>query len=144
MTMYIESWKQEVESKPKLENYRYIKPEWGVPPHLKVTLPKNKRSIVTQLRLGCLGLEIELGRYHGIPRAGRICKLCQTEPESELHFLFQCSKLADAHEKLYQKLPWLTNIIEPIKKFELLCNSPYTFANYCNELWVTRNNRLKV
>jgi hypothetical protein len=38
-------------------------------------------------------LQIELGRYQGIPRHQRLCQQCSSgEVEDEIHFLFKCSK----------------------------------------------------
>ena len=33
---------------------------------------------MTKLRLGILNLEVVLGRYEGIPREERFCKLCDS------------------------------------------------------------------
>ena len=40
-----------------------------------------------KMRNGTYPLEIELGRYRGIPVENRVCKLCRSEPEMEEHFL---------------------------------------------------------
>ena len=55
----------------------------------------SKRRIVTQLRCGCLPLEVELGRYRSPkpPASERICQLCQSETGDELHFLLKCPTL---------------------------------------------------
>ena len=55
----------------------------------------SKRRIVTQLRCGCLPLEVELGRYRSPkpPASERIYQLCQSETEDELHFLLKCPTL---------------------------------------------------
>ena len=72
--------------------------------HVKLYLKKDKRALVTQLTLGVLQLQIELGRYQNIVRDLRICKLCNQEVESELHFLLRCSKLECIRTTLGQDL----------------------------------------
>ncbi|MCO5569608.1 hypothetical protein L7F22_023324 [Adiantum nelumboides] len=39
-----------------------------------------------QIRTSSHQLEIEFGRFQGIPLEDRLCKLCGTEPETELHY----------------------------------------------------------
>ena len=47
---------------------------------------------MTKLRLGILNLEIVLGRYEGIPREERFCKLCGSGlVEDGMHFVLVCN-----------------------------------------------------
>ena len=139
MCMYVESWKAEVNTKTKLDNYKIIKQSWGAAPQLRANLSKEKRSLVTKIRLGCLPLEVETGRYFNIERNLRICKLCNDECETELHFLFKCSKLSTLRENLYLKVPELLSKSCNISKLEYLSQLPHTFSNYLQKLWKTRN-----
>ena len=50
-------------------------------------LPVNVWRVVACLRMGCLPLEVETGRYTGTPYEQRICKLCRSAPEDQEHFL---------------------------------------------------------
>ena len=60
---------------------------------------KRNRSLFSRLRAGCLDLEIETGRWRGIPKEQRICKLCSNGIENEIHFLFYCSELNHIREQ---------------------------------------------
>ena len=61
--------------------------------HIK-TNSKAKRSILCQLRIGILCLEIELGRYVRLKINERICKLCKKKDvEDEIHFVCVCPAL---------------------------------------------------
>ena len=64
------------------------------------------RSVLARLRGGTLPLLLELGRYRRpkIPRSERHCTLCDMEEvEDELHFVFQCPRLAEARKPLLLK-----------------------------------------
>ena len=52
------------------------------------------------MRNGTYPLEIELGRYRGIPVENRICKLCRSEPETEEYFLLKCAKTDVIRQKM--------------------------------------------
>ena len=49
--------------------------------------------LLTRLRAGCLDIEIEVGRWRGVPHNQRICRICNDEIETEMHFLFYCTNL---------------------------------------------------
>ena len=47
---------------------------------------------MTKLRLGISNFEVVLGRYEGIPREERFCKLCDSGlVEDEMHFVLVCN-----------------------------------------------------
>ena len=52
------------------------------------------------MRNGTYPLEIELGRYRGIPTENRLCKLCPYKPETEEHFLLKYAKTCDIRQKI--------------------------------------------
>ncbi|MCO5599027.1 hypothetical protein L7F22_053126 [Adiantum nelumboides] len=45
------------------------------------------RCAIGQIRTSSHQLEIEFGRFQGILPEDRLCKLCGTEPETELHYV---------------------------------------------------------
>ena len=66
---------------------------------------RKKRSLISKLRLGTLDLEIETNRKHKIPRAERLCKLCDTgEVENEVHFILNCPTLSQCRETFLNSL----------------------------------------
>ena len=63
--------------------------------YLNHIVDRKKRSLFSKLRLGTLDLEIEKSRKFNIPRAERICKLCDSgEVEDVAHFILNCPTLS--------------------------------------------------
>ena len=61
---------------PKLRTYKLSKKEFKTEAYVKATvLNTRQRSAISKMRNGTYPLEIELGRYRGIPVENRICKL---------------------------------------------------------------------
>ena len=47
------------------------------------------RHTLSKFKSGCHNLEVKVGRHHGLPRHGRLCRLCQDKVENEIHFMLQ-------------------------------------------------------
>ena len=58
------------------------------------------------LRMGCLPLEVETGRFGcaARPLQQRICKLCSTDVENEEHFLLHCHALKEERKDLFNAM----------------------------------------
>lgn len=70
---------------------------------------------VGQLRVSSHQLEIEAGRARRVPRAERICRLCQEEIESEEHYVCRCRAYSDIRERyttIFSGHPSLHQIME--------------------------------
>jgi hypothetical protein len=52
-----------------------------------------QRILLSKLRISNHNLEIGRGRHRGLQAKERICKLCLTEVEDEIHFLLKCEAL---------------------------------------------------
>ena len=78
--------------------YKSIKTEFYTELYVFKVRNKRNRSLLSRLRAGCLDLEIETGRWRGIQREDRICKLCNNGIENEIHFLFHCCRLEHIRE----------------------------------------------
>ncbi len=82
-----------------------------------------------QLRCGILPLRIETGRYgpKPLPPEDHICLLCNSEPETELHFLFHCNLYPQQRQTFYAFVntinPQFTNV-DVLSKFHLIMNNP--------------------
>ncbi len=58
---------------------------------VRSNLKRNNRSLLAKLVAGIMPLEIEVGRYLGIPAGERFCTICNLNlVEDEYHFLFTC------------------------------------------------------
>lgn len=54
-------------------------------------LSHSLRCAIGQIRTSSHQLEIETGRFRGIPADNRICRICHLEPETELHYICHCT-----------------------------------------------------
>jgi len=86
----------------KLRYYNLYKYDKSPEIYTKLNISKYHRSLFAQFRCGILPLEIEVGRYRDIPLELRICQLCHSAVEDEIHFLCQCPKYADFRESLFR------------------------------------------
>lgn len=86
----------------KLRYYNLYKYDKSSEIYTKSNVKKYHRSVFAQFRCGILPLEIEIGRYRNIPLEKRICQLCKTTVEDEIHFLCECPTYADYREPLFR------------------------------------------
>ena len=90
-----QSWNESVQNTAKLRTYSLFKEQFKADDYVYLRCRKF-RSMMSQLRLGILPLEIETGRWKSIEVENRLCKLCsQNRVEDEYHFLFDCEVYSD-------------------------------------------------
>ena len=73
---------------------------------------------MAKLRLGCLEIRIETGRYAlpRLPEEARICQICQNQGQPQkdkVHFLFKC----ETYEN--KRSAWLSSLLKP-ENFSIL------------------------
>jgi hypothetical protein len=91
MQQYENKWVNIINLKPKLELYRQYKNKYNEEAYCNVSLKRGQRSVLAKIRLGVFPINLEIGRYSGIPREERLCICCQMkEIENEFHILFKC------------------------------------------------------
>ena len=79
------------ESGGRLNLYRKMKLDVGVEEYIVNSRSIGERRVVAGLRMGCLPLAIETGRYNNTPVHERLCRLCgRGEVEDQIHFLTIC------------------------------------------------------
>ena len=71
-------WQNELQTKPKLRTYKILKNCLTVEPYVRYHVPKWRRSICAQFRMGILSLHIETGRYKTVSNKETI-KLTELE-----------------------------------------------------------------
>ena len=67
--------------------------------YLDVLNVRKFRCALARLRTSSHDLGIERGRYENIPRHERICKLCGSGVENEIHFVLLCPSLSQLRTK---------------------------------------------
>lgn len=102
----------------KLEHYWSIrKIHTAMPTYIKEIQNVKFRQALTKFRLASHSLPIETGRWHNVPRAHRLCKLCNINAiGDELHCSLSCS-----HNDISRwRTQLFNNIIEISPQFDLL------------------------
>jgi hypothetical protein len=113
LTLYIENafksfWKRITShNTSRLLFYKTMPSDFGLQSYL--LLPKEDREAMTKIRISAHDLEIERGRYAGLPRVERLCKICRTI-EDEFHFLNECTLYVQLRDSLKR------SIDEPLAK----------------------------
>ena len=99
---YVKQWTKEVNTMSKLRDYSNMKISYGIEGYLTASyLSSTQRSVLAAARSGTLHLEIEKGRWRGIPREQRMCKKCNCGDMEDLeHLLIKCA----AHNAQRSKL----------------------------------------
>ena len=96
--------------------------------YLLANMNKYKRSLICQLWLGILPLEVEVGRFVNTDYKDQICKMCNQDVENEIHFVLHCSRLEEIRKKWLVKIPELTTLSCDFNKLKCLCSMPYRFG----------------
>ena len=130
----------ECKDKPKLRTFVRFKNFEGTPAYTSKFLTFHQRRAMAKLRLGCLPLRIETGRYTRprLDETDRICLLCKPADnlievgtvnnpiEDEIHFLLQCSAYEGLRTQWYQDMPIPDNFkdLEVEHKLDMVLNNP--------------------
>jgi hypothetical protein len=89
----VEQWKtymSNIGNGSKLRFYKTFKDTFGRESYLDNISDFQLRKVITKFRCSDHSLEIEKGRHRKLNVEERICKLCLTDVETELHFLQSC------------------------------------------------------
>ena len=93
---YHQSWYSSINNSHRLESCCRFKHNSILEPYLDNIYNRKYKTALTRFRLSSHNLEIEKGRYHGIPRIERKCKFCSLDfVENEYHFLLVCPNYND-------------------------------------------------
>ena len=97
-----QSWRIEVQNKPKLRSYMTFKSNISVENYVTQCKSKHIRNLIAQFRAGIYPLQIEIGRYRHIPLENRLCSLCcLNKIEDEFHVVCICPKYSKERTKLF-------------------------------------------
>ena len=141
-SMYNEVLVKMLQQKPKLRTYVQIKKDVEAESYLKVNMNKNSRSLICQLRTGCLPIALEVGRFVGLLLEDRKCPLCDSAVETETHFLFDCTKTDVIRQNTLANYPTFLSEGNNIEKLKFLSKMPYVMGNFICKLWRERQSIL--
>ena len=129
--------KYECEQQSKLRTFNKYKNFGSLPAYVTKALSFFERKHMARLRLGCLQLRIESGRYVRPPLTinERICLICseskaqqgsEPEIETETHFLLFCEKYDILRNKLFSIIykPENFGIMDEATKLNVILNLP--------------------
>jgi hypothetical protein len=121
-------WIDAIAAKPKLRTYVQIKKSKETEEYLKINLNPSERSIIAQMRFGILPIAIETGRFTRTPLEQRLCPVCRSEVETEVHFIFECPAYGEIRDASFGQ-------IDPSKPsnvylYELCSDHPRVFAKF--------------
>ena len=85
----------------KLRFYKTFKLSFCREPYLDSILDFTLRKIITKFRYSDHCLEIEKGRHIKLKPEERICKLCESDIETELHFIQDCPSYSDIRSHFF-------------------------------------------
>ena len=104
---------------PKLRTFVEFKNFENTPSYITKPLSFIQRKFLAKIRLGCLEIRIETGRYARprLPELSRVCQVCSNPSkkiENEFHFIFEC----ETYRK--ERIVWLNKLQIP----EYFCTLP--------------------
>jgi hypothetical protein len=73
----------------------YPDPVWEKNPYIRLRLPHNRLQTLLRFKTGGHHLGVRTGRFHGTPRADRLCQYCLPDVsaiDDEFHFVFECPR----------------------------------------------------
>ena len=86
-------------------------------------------------------LEIESGRYTRKKLSERLCKLCNSDVEDEVHFICLCPTLNNIRSCYFTKLHIDVNESFMEQYINVICHLDVkVMSNFISEMWFTRNN----
>lgn len=118
---YIQKWSSDINNSPRLQSYCKFKHIFELENYLQIPLENKYRTAISRFRTSSHKLNIETGRYEGIPREQRICKSCAMHKiEDEFHFLLVCPNYRELRRKYLKPYfcHWPT-----LRKFETIMSS---------------------
>ena len=109
ISMYTNQWRKDINqmnseslSGGRLNIYRHIKNTLATERYILNTKSVGERRVMAGLRMGCLPLAVETGRYSGTPYQERVCRLCDRgDVEDQSHFLCICPVFKDLRFQLF-------------------------------------------
>lgn len=125
-----------VDERPKLRTYKLLYRGLIPAKHVKCSIHRSARSLVSQLRCGTLHLRLEVGRFNREPLEERICPICDmNEIETEHHFIFVCPAYADERKEFDESL---SGRFDDLTFYELF-NYPFALGKFVRKIWAKRS-----
>ena len=109
---YISNTGTKVNKSSKLRYYKTFKELFCKESYLDLVSDFQLRKVITKFRCSDHPLEIEKGRHKKLKIEERICKVCISETETEMHFLQRCPLYANIRNIFFGSDPNWTDILK--------------------------------
>ena len=136
---YISNTGTEVNKSSKLRYYKTFKESFCKESYLDLVSDFQLRKVITKFRCSDHPLEIEKGRHKKLKIEERICKVCISETETEMHFLQRCPLYANIRNNFFGKDPNWTDILKCKDQ-----KSAYNLAIFLIKAFKLREDMLKL
>ena len=139
-----EAFAQIAKPESKLRTYSLIKHSIGREEYLTQIRNTSQRQSLTKLRLSNHKLMIEIGRHMKLSKEDRICEICHSEVEDEIHFLTKCSLFDSLRKPLFDKCRELRPQFDfyPNKeKFIYMMSTPLLMGNVSKFIFLASKER---
>ena len=116
---------------PKSRRFMFLKDFTCEPVYIKKPITFILRRQIARIRLGCLPLRLETGRFAvpRLPEEKRTCLVCaldgeEAEIESESHFLFRCIAYESERDKWVKSMTFLPGFshLQTAEKLKIVLN----------------------
>ena len=139
LSLFIKDWRDEIneirtesESGGRLNLYRTMKDTPQTERYVLNIRTVGGRRVMAGLRMGCLPLAVETGRYSHIPYRERVCRLCcRGEVEDQSHFIAICPAFNDLRLQLYNHC---SCILDTFYQMPLQDKIKFILCNYDNHI----------
>ena len=139
-------WQRGILVKPKLRTYITLKNSFKEEEYSSKNMSRRLRSLISQIRLGILPLEIEIGRFRGVSPEGRICQNWNMGVvEREVHFICECPLYNDLRHVMNNKYIFPVNMVNATMsdKIELIMSTNCRFlGTYICQAWDRRSDNM--
>ena len=142
------SWRLEAYNKTKLCTYVKIHDFDSIRVLVRANLSRIQRSLVTKFKCGVFPLRIETGRYKGLDKSKRFCKICNEGfIENEMHFLYGCKGLKHVIDPFMYTMSELVdgwNVLSKLYRTKLLVSGTHLkrFGSWLEDMYYTRRGIL--
>ena len=86
----ISLWSIDLTNMDRLRTYRKLKDRFCFEDYLNDNMNASYKQIFIKFRCGLLDLRANTGRIESIAYSERICQVCNSDIETEMHFLLEC------------------------------------------------------
>ena len=86
----ISLWFMEITDMNRLRTYRILKDRFCFEDYLNDNMCASYKQLFVKFRGGLLDLKANTDRFEGIPYHERICQVCSSDIETEMHFILEC------------------------------------------------------